>query len=71
MEQSYAWEPGRGTAGPRNRVLVLALVGKRPLDRLANASYQIVIEGSSYQERLSFHRALLGKGSRILTKNGD
>ena len=31
------------------------------LDRLANASYQIVIEGTSYHERLSPHRALLGK----------
>ena len=29
------------------------------LDRLANASYQIVIEGQSYRERLSPHRALL------------
>ena len=29
------------------------------LDRLANASYQIVMEGSSYRERLSPHRALL------------
>ncbi|MDO8688971.1 MAG: hypothetical protein Q7R39_02995, partial [Dehalococcoidia bacterium] len=27
-----------------------------PLDRLANASYQIVIEGTSYRERLSPHR---------------
>ena len=26
------------------------------LDRLANASYQIVIEGTSYRERLSPHR---------------
>ena len=31
----------------------------RALDRLANASYQIVIEGTSYRERLSTHRALL------------
>ncbi len=29
------------------------------LDRLANASYQIVIEGESYRQRLSPHRALL------------
>ena len=29
------------------------------LDRLANASYQIVIEGSSYRERLTPHRGLL------------
>ena len=33
--------------------------GNSALDRLANASYQIVIEGSSYRERLSPHRALL------------
>ena len=32
------------------------------LDRLANASYQIVIEGASYRERQSPHRALLGPG---------
>ena len=32
------------------------------LDRLANASYQIVIEGSSYRERQSPHRKLLGAG---------
>ena len=31
------------------------------LDRLANASYQIVIEGNSYRERLSPHRALLDR----------
>ena len=35
-------------------------LGNSALDRLANASYQIVIEGSSYRERLSPHRALLG-----------
>ena len=35
------------------------LVGSA-LDRLANASYQIVIEGASYRERLSPHRALQG-----------
>ncbi len=29
------------------------------LDRLANASYRIVIEGTSYRERLSPRRALL------------
>ena len=32
--------------------------GNSALDRLVNASYQIVIEGSSYRERLSPHRAL-------------
>ena len=29
-------------------------------DRLSNASYQIVIEGASYREKLSPHRKLLG-----------
>ena len=32
------------------------ILGNSALDRLANASYQIVIEGSSYRERLSPHR---------------
>ena len=41
------------------------ILGNSVLDRLANASYQIVIEGSSYRERLSPHRALLG------AKGGD
>ena len=36
------------------------ILGNSALDRLANASYQVVIEGSSYRERLSPHRALLG-----------
>ena len=35
------------------------ILGNSALDRLANASYQIVIEGSSYRERLTPHRALL------------
>ena len=35
------------------------ILGNSALDRLANASYQIVIKGSSYRERLSPHRALL------------
>ena len=35
------------------------ILGNSALGRLANASYQIVIEGSSYRERLSPHRALL------------
>ena len=35
------------------------ILGNSALDRLANASYQIVIEGSSYRERLSPHRALM------------
>ena len=33
-----------------------AVPGNSALDRLANASYQIVIEGSSYRERQSSHR---------------
>jgi len=32
------------------------ILGNSALDRLANASYQIVIEGTSYRERLSSHR---------------
>ena len=35
------------------------ILGNSALDRLANASYQIIIEGTSYRERLSPHRALL------------
>ena len=38
------------------------ILGNSALDRLANASYQIVIEGSSYRERQSPHRALIGLG---------
>ena len=38
------------------------VLGNSALDRLANASYQIVIEGNSYRERQSPHRALLGAG---------
>ena len=33
------------------------ILGNSALDRLANASYQIIIEGQSYRERLSPHRA--------------
>ena len=36
-----------------------SILGNSALDRLANAGYQFVIEGSSYRERLSPHRALL------------
>ena len=36
------------------------ILGNSALDRLANASYQIVIEGTSYRERLSPYRALPG-----------
>jgi DNA replication protein DnaC len=32
------------------------ILGNSALDRLANASYQIVVEGGSYRERLSPHR---------------
>ena len=38
------------------------ILGNSALDRLANASYQIVIEGQSYRERQSPHRALIGAG---------
>ena len=38
------------------------ILGNSALDRLANASYQIVIEGQSYRERHSPHRALIGAG---------
>ena len=37
-----------------------SILGNSALDRLANASYQIIIEGTSYRERLSPHCALLG-----------
>ena len=45
-----------------------AIQGNSALDRLANASYQIVIEGSSYRERLSPHRALLQVGKEVLDR---
>ena len=47
------------------------ILGNSALDRLANTSYQIVIEGTSYRERLSPHRALLGKVAKVLGKGGD
>ena len=53
------------------RAQAVELLGISALDRLANASYQIVVEGSSYRERLSPHQALLGTVPRILTNNGD
>ena len=37
----------------------LSRLGNNAPDHRANASCQIVIEGSSYRERLSPHRALL------------
>ena len=36
------------------------ILGNSAVDRLANASYQIVIEGACYREDLSPHRKLLG-----------
>ena len=36
------------------------ILGNSALDRLANASYQIVIEGATYRGKLSPHRRLLG-----------
>ena len=36
------------------------ILGNNALDRLANGSYQIVMEGSSYRERLTPHRKLRG-----------
>ena len=49
------------------------ILGNSALDRLANTSYQIVIEGTSYRERLSPHRALLDKVAKVLgkAKGGD
>ena len=45
--------------------------GNSALDRLANASFQIVIEGASYREKLSPHRKLLGgKGATVLNVKG-
>ena len=38
------------------------ILGNSALDRLANASYQTIIEGGSYRERLSPQRARLGAG---------
>ena len=37
------------------------ILGNSALDRLANASYQFIIEGTSYRERLSPHRSLLSQ----------
>ena len=36
------------------------ILGNSALHRLANASFQIVIEGATYREKLSPHRKLLG-----------
>ena len=57
-----------GTIAGRLRKLLAfgnVFVEAMRLDRLANASYQIVIEGTSYRERLSPHRTLLS------AKGGD
>ena len=35
------------------------VLGNSALDGLASTSYQVAIEGSSYRERLSPHRALI------------
>ena len=43
------------------RVVGDGILGNRDLDALANVSYQIVIEGSSYPDRLSSHRILQGQ----------
>ena len=45
------------------------ILGNSALDRLANASYQIVIEGTSYRERLSPHHVLLGTKARLYAKS--
>ena len=37
------------------------ILGNSALDRLANASYQIIIEGTSFRERLSPHRAFVAQ----------
>ena len=36
------------------------ILGNSALDRLANANYQIVVEGNCYREKLSPYRKLLG-----------
>ena len=43
------------------------ILGNSALDRLANASYQIVIEGDSYRQRLSPHQALLRSRTEVPT----
>ena len=49
--------PGEGASG--TGLFDDPILGNSALDRLANASYQIVVEGESYRQRLSPHRALL------------
>ena len=48
-----------------------SVLGNRPLDRVANARYQNVIEGQGYRDWLSPQRALLDKVTRIMVKGGD
>lgn len=45
------------------------ILSNRAPDRLANASYQMIIDGTSYRGRLSLHRTLLGKGVISDNKN--
>ena len=40
------------------------ILGNSAVDRLATFSYQIVIEGACYREKLSPHRKLLGDKER-------
>ena len=47
------------------------ILGNRALDRLANARYQIVVEGTSYRERLSPHQRLMVPKEVIDPKNQD
>ena len=66
--------PGRAHTGDKLMTLVASalaggdciddsILGNSALDRLANASFQIVIEGASYREKLSPHRKLMGERS--------
>ena len=61
---SFVIASNRGV-GERLSLFDDPILGNSVLDRLANASYQIVIDGTSYREPLSPHRALLG------AKGGD
>ena len=57
----YSAPPGYRRRSPPRRPKLDPILGNSALDRLANASYQIVIEGQSFRERLSPHRALLDR----------
>ena len=52
--------PGRSSKRVRRHAVTYPWSVRLAVDRLDSASYQIVIERSSYNERLSPHRALLG-----------